>query len=315
MPDPTPTPKGDIKLPGLGKVDKKYAIGGGLAAIAIVVVVIIRKKSAANAAAAATPATGTTDTTASTDPTIDPATGVPYADELGSQYGSGLGDLSGYGGTGSSAVSGDYDAAGYPIGSEADLQWQQAQSGTTPITGLSTGAVTTNSAWLQEAVSVLANQGGDTATIQTALTMVLGGLTVTSAQQSLFLEAVGTLGQPPQGYPQPIKLSNTAATSTGTTPGTNTHTAPATPTGLSTGQISATSARAHWTTVANSAGGKNLYVTQLKQAGKLIRTESTDGNFNSFTGLKPKTAYQWQVIAENSAGKSSWAGPIGFSTS
>lgn len=223
----------DVKLPGLGKVDKKYAIGGALAAVAIVVVVMVRKKSAASAAAAATPATGgaatVTDPAGNVCSVLDPNSGYcpgSSQDQAYQQNESGalsnLGDESDYGGTGSSAVSGDYDAAGYPIGSEADLQYEQGLTGTGTSATTSTSGITTNSSWLTEAVDELMAQGGDSATIQTALSMVLGGLAVTSAQQSLFLEAVGILGQPPQGYPQPIKLTNTAATSTGTTAGTGT---------------------------------------------------------------------------------------------
>ena len=121
-------------------------------------------------------------------------------------------------------------------------------------------------------------------------------------------------GQTP-GPPGPAGPAGPGGT-TGSTgpPGQSAPTKPQTPGSLSTGQISPTSARAHWKTVPNSAGGENLYVTQLKQNGKLIRTESTVGDFNSFTGLKPNTAYTWQVIAENHAGNSAWAGPVSFKT-
>jgi PASTA domain len=185
----------DIKIPGIGPVDKKKAllIGGGT--LATIVVVMIRRKSAATTAAAA-PAT--TDPNAATDTSglIDPSTGVPYADEQNglNSFNTGAGDFAG--------GAGNFDAAGYPLGSQADLAWQSQVSGTS-ATG--TTAITTNTQWLEAAEQQL----GNTSDVVQALTKVLGGVAVTSAQQGVFLEAVGFLGQPPGGYP-PINLTTTA---------------------------------------------------------------------------------------------------------
>ena len=183
--------EGDIKVPLLGDVPKKTAVLVTVGAAGLGVVVYLRARSAAQSAASAgsTDATATPDTSDTGDSGyygdsgIDPDTGVPYADESG--YG---GDMTGDSG---------YDAAGYPIGSAADLAWQQEQN-----TGIST-----NEQWLEQAISGAVPGSPDT--IQAALSGVLGGLTVTTAQRNLFLEAVGILGQPPQGYPQPIKTSDT----------------------------------------------------------------------------------------------------------
>lgn len=197
----------DLKVPGLGQVPKKYVIGGVVVAGGIVVIAYMRHRSAAQTADTSTAAT--TDASA-IDPTtgipysqessadssgIDPSTGIPYAEETAgaSDYGGGYGSYQTEG----------YDAAGYPLGSEADLQWQATQAGTT------TNSITTNEQWLEEAESGVIP--GSASTIGNALSRVLGGLPVTNAQRSLFLEAVGLLGNPPGGYPQPIKLKDTAA--------------------------------------------------------------------------------------------------------
>jgi PASTA domain len=187
---------GEIKVPGLGDVQKKYVIGGVVVGglIAVIVYIRIRNTAATTATAAATPVA---------DPSIDPATDLPYAEESGTidpstdlPYAeeSGGGNYGGGGAYGNTNL----DAQGYPIGSAQDLQWQLQQS---------TG-VTTNEEWVNAAMGDLP---GDQATIQAALLGVLSGQSVTTAQKSLFLEAVALNGQPPQGYPTPIKLTDTAA--------------------------------------------------------------------------------------------------------
>jgi hypothetical protein len=180
---------GDISVPGLGNVPKKYAIGAVVVAAGLGVIVYIRARNTAKTAAATDTSTTAADTSGY-DPTIDPATGIPYAEE-NSGYGT-----SDYGGAG--AYGTGYDAAGYPIGSSQDLAWSQQQ----------TTGITTNDEWVQEAIG--GSVPGDPGTIQAALSAVLGGLTVTTAQKNLFMEAVGVLGNPPQGYP-PIHTSDTSA--------------------------------------------------------------------------------------------------------
>ena len=180
---------GDISIPGLGDVPKKYAIGAVVVAGGLGVIVYIRSRKAATAAAAADTTASTSAGTSGTDPSIDPATGIPYAEEY-----AGMG-VSDYGGAG--AYGSGYDAGGYPIGSQADLTWSSQQQ---------TG-ITTNNEWVQEAIGGAVP--GDPATIQAAIAAVLGGITVTTAQKNLFMEAVGILGAPPQGYP-PIHTSDTS---------------------------------------------------------------------------------------------------------
>jgi hypothetical protein len=80
--------------------------------------------------------------------------------------------------------------------------------GTGGATGQTVNDLTTKEAWVQAAESILPN--GSSATVRDALLGVLGGLTVTQAQRDIFLEAVGVLGDPPGGYPKPIKVSDTS---------------------------------------------------------------------------------------------------------
>lgn len=217
MADPIP---GLDKIPGLGKVKNKWVLGGVFVAAAVGIVVFVRARKAASAAAAqATTAAPASDTGQVTDPAgnvctaLDPDSGYcPGTAEDQSYYSEQESTLGDEGDAGTGGVSGTgtsgYDAAGYPVGSAADLAWEASQAGGTGTGTGSTGSPATNSDWVTEAVGELP---GDAGTIQTALSSVLGGLTVTTAQKNLFEEAVGLLGRPPGGYPTPIKTSDTSS--------------------------------------------------------------------------------------------------------
>ncbi|MBO0800223.1 MAG: hypothetical protein J2P31_15490, partial [Blastocatellia bacterium] len=80
---------GDVHVPGVGKIPK-WGIYG---AVGIGVIFIGYRWYSSKQAAA----TSTTAGTATTDPTIDPSTGVPYSEEYG--YGSDYG-TAGFGAAG-----------------------------------------------------------------------------------------------------------------------------------------------------------------------------------------------------------------------
>lgn len=185
----------DIKVPGLGELPKKYVIGGVVVAGGIVVIVYFRHKSSATAAAA-TDTTGTSATGTTTDPSIDPATGIPYAQE---QQSSAIDPSTGIPFAEETGYGSDYGGLGN-YGSYGTVN-------PNPLTGSST--ITTNEDWIGAAESGIVP--GSQATIAAAVTKILAGLPVTNAQRDIFLEAVGIIGNPPQGYPQPIKLKDTAA--------------------------------------------------------------------------------------------------------
>jgi hypothetical protein len=89
---------------------------------------------------------------------------------------------------------------------------QPQGGGTFGSTGGATGGgnitnqITTKEEWVRAAENFLPN--GHSTEVRNALLGVLGGLTVTSAERRIFLEAVGGLGDPPGGYPKPIKVSD-----------------------------------------------------------------------------------------------------------
>lgn len=185
-----------VHVPGLGDVKKTYAYAGAVVLSVILGVAYWRHQQSV-AANAANTSTSDTSGTAGTDPNaIDPSTGMTYAEEASGAYGSfPYGGVSDYGGSyyGSGNITG-YDQYGNPIYS-------------TGITGNNT--YTTNSEWATAAENDLLAMNVDQATAAAAISKVLAGLPVTTAQQQLFEEALGLDGQPPQGYPKPIKLTDT----------------------------------------------------------------------------------------------------------
>lgn len=293
---------GEIKIPGIGNVDKKYVIAGVLVGGGVAVVVVIRSRKAAAAAAQTTSATATgmvTDPAGNQCTALDtgsgycPGTAGDQAYYAGQGGGGNTSDYGGYGGYGSgNSYDSGYDAAGYPTGSAADLQWQAQQSGTGTVTGTgsTTGTVTTNSDWLTEALGVLP---GDTATVQTALASVLGGLTVTTAQKNLFMEAVGILGPPPQGYPTPIKTSDTAGhPSTGGGSGAK---AAGAISNLQSSNVTKSGFSVHWNPAQGATGGYEYKVSELN--GTVNKTANTKSTSFSIGGLHSGWTYNVAVQA------------------
>jgi hypothetical protein len=297
-----------IKLPGLGDVQKKYVIGGVVVGglVAVVVFIRARNKAATTASANTSGAAGSslvTDPAGNQCTSLDPNSGycpgspedVAYQESASGSYSNlGASDYGGYGYGGASGAgltvtdpAGNVCAAvnpatGYCPGTSQDL----AAQGTTPATTVpaspSTSEPTTNSAWLTDALGVL--PGGSSSANEAALAGVLGGLTVTTAQKNIFLEAAGIIGRPPQGYPQPIKTSDTAAQ-----PGSPGKTAGAI-SGL-TVVPSGTGIQAKWASAANATGG---YAWQL--TGPESKSGNTKSNLVTVHGLK-KGTYNFGIQA------------------
>jgi hypothetical protein len=306
---------GDMKVPGFGNVQKKYVIGGVAVGGIIAVVVYIRaKKTAAANAAAATNQTaaqaGTvTDPAGNTCATVDPNSGYcpgspedqSWQQENSGYYSSGgiaAQDAAGIssGVTGTSAAGFVTDAAGnqctavdpntgYCPGTPQDLAAQQG-SVTSTVPSAGTSAPTTNSQWLTDAIAVL--PGGATSANEAALAGVLGGLTVTTAQKNIFLEAVGLEGQPPQGYPTPIKTSDSSGQ-----PGTPAKAAGAVG-GLSvTGTTGGITAR--WNATSGATG--YAYVVRDLATHSQVAAATVKSTSVSVGGLKKGTDYNFGIQA------------------
>lgn len=114
--------------------------------------------------------------TSTTDPSIDPSTGLPYAQEYGG-YGAG--------GMGVPQQFGYYDPT-----------TGQYITGTASVT-----APPTNASWAQQVESYLQTVGYDPTTVAAAIGKYLTGQTLSSDQQGIVAAAVGFYGNPPLGAP------------------------------------------------------------------------------------------------------------------
>ena len=288
----------DIKVPGIGEIPKKYAIGAVVTAVGIAVIVYFRARSAAkNAAASGTTAAATgmvTDPAGNQCSAVDPDSGycpgspedTAWQENNSGYYGTSLadeeGDLGETGGVSTAGLTYVTDPAGnqctavdpvtgYCPGTPQDI----AAQGGSGITGQPTPSIpTTNSQWMQDALLVL--PGGNTSANEAALAGVLAGTTVTTAQKNIFLDAVGLEGQPPQGYPQPIKTSDTAGQ-------------PGSPTSAGaisnlTVTASGTTVTARWNPAKNATGGYKWILS-----GPSSHSGTTKATSASITGLKAGT--------------------------
>ena len=209
----------DVKIPGLGEVPKKYAIIGGVAIVGIGGVLYWRwRQNQAAAQAAASTSTGSasmvTDPAGNQCAQVDSLTGycpgTPEDEQAQQQAAEGSDIGEGYEDSGGAGYS-EYPYQGNPVYTDpngeqcAQLDSDGYCPGDNPITTPppSTNPVTTNAEWVTEVDATFPNY-------TQALAMVLGGVPVTTAQKTQFLEAVGIYGNPPQGYPTPIQTTDTA---------------------------------------------------------------------------------------------------------
>lgn len=173
-----------MKVPGLGKPVKSVYVYIAVGTVAGILLFAYWRRNAAG---------GDEEGTAAA--VADPAATDPYAQ---------FSDAAGYNTVFPSAYSGSgfsqygYDMYGQPL---------------PPPTGVpgAGGAYQTNLAWSEAAIDHLERTGVTENVAAQAVSSVLGGLLVTSDQQAMFLRALGTLGPPPQDYPQPIRLKDSPA--------------------------------------------------------------------------------------------------------
>lgn len=190
------------------KIKKNTAVAGAAVILLVIGIAVYRTKKArasppAAAAAGSYPPDGTTGNPADLYST-DPATGQTYGDEQA------MGGTGGY--------SAGTDAQGYPLGSPADLAWQNSL-GTGgfinyPVTAVTAPGqtFTTNGQWAQYVEQYMTQTlGANPETIGNALGKYITGQPVTAAQQSLIEQAIAFAGSPPvagpNGMPPSINLA------------------------------------------------------------------------------------------------------------
>lgn len=123
---------------------------------------------------ATTGSTGTDTGTTATDPSIDPTTGLPYAEEYG--YGAPTGGATGYG---------IYDPA---------------TGGTITSYGQTVTTVSTNAQWAQASQLYLTSVGYDGTAVGAALGKALTGQPMTDSELAIYNAAVAFEGYPPNPH-------------------------------------------------------------------------------------------------------------------
>lgn len=156
-----------------------------------------------------------------------------------------------------------------------------------------------NAEWTQNAVSLLANQGWDGATVTAALGKYLAGQGLSDAEITIVQSALAIAGSPPVGAYGLIRVSNPPATTTTTPPATTTpaSTAPtAAPGNLHTRVSTTTGFTAQW----NPVPGATRYRVVVPDLGYDWQTASTVHDI-PVPAARRKTRITVQVSAGNNS--------------
>lgn len=191
--------EGGAKLPGIGKVSKKWIIIVGAGSV-VSIGYFLYRRSKNNAAAAASTAPAAADTTGQ----IDPLTGDIAGSEQDQMDLANL-QSGGYG----SGMYGAGAAGGYYAGTGA-----LGTSGVTPpVPG--TGGFTTNGQWAQQAEQDLGGIGISQTALAAALGHYLTGQQLAGGEQSLVDQAIAEENYPPVagpgGYPPAMHTAPTGS--------------------------------------------------------------------------------------------------------
>lgn len=161
-------------------------------------------------------------------------------------------------------------------------------------TGTGTGTISTNEAWVEQAVTVLLNAGWDSGVAYQAIYAYLGKQSLTQEQQRAIRWVLGVIGKPPVG--SFAIVTETPGQPTGDPPGTGNQ-APSAPTGLSIKSIGEKDVTLQWNAVAG-ATSYNIYLG----SAKIYNKTSPSLYINA---LKGNTSYgPYTVTALNAAGES-----------
>lgn len=246
-----------IRLPGVGSVQTRYVVIGGLAVAAVAGFFWVRHWSGAGAPV--------DDETAVADFTTDQEVIYPaYSDAYATDY----------------AYDGPYP---YP-------------SHTTPSYGLTTTVQTadpvTNSSWTQRSIEHLELVGVESQSASLAVSRYLLKECLTATQADIVRQAVAAMGPPPQGSFSIVVCPPGGGTAgAGDTPG---QTLPA-PGGLRILRVFRTEVQVAWNPVVG-AKGYAVYRSEPAAATSTWQRQTTSVyNSFQFKGLRPGTSYQFRV--------------------
>lgn len=213
-------------------------------------------------------------------------------------------------------------ATGFVYGTPQDtaaLAANQAGGGgsTTPSgsgTGSIGGQYQDDAAWGRAAVNYLVGIGIDPTTANEAIQQFLAGQTLTTQQQADVNEAIQALGAPPQlpgpvGTPPPPVVTPPP----GNPPPGGHVMASNPPSGFTVTSRNTTSIGLKWNSAKNATGYTVAYGTT---SGSQAIKQTVTGTSTTIGGLKPNTAYYFEVWADPTKTGGPHAGPIlGHTTS
>ena len=266
-----------VTIPGGLKVNKKLAIGVGVAGAGIAGYVLYRNRQSTKSAAASTPSTGT-----------DPQTGFAYGSpEDQAALAQLSGQTIGQSNTGASFVGGQvvgYDQYGNPIYGQGQGQ------GTVP------GQFVSNAQWTQNVEGIMGSNGADA--IAAALGKYLLGQPLTPDQVTTVQQAIAVANFPPvsgaNGFPPSYQTAQPPSPGGGgTTGGTAKNPVKGIVADARTTQIDV-----RWEALANA---KNYLVKAW--IGSTVHAQTTvTGTNATLHNLKPNTSYRISVWGQPGSG-------------
>lgn len=156
----------------------------------------------------------------------------------------------------------------------------------TSTDGTNPNAIDDNAEWTNKVLERLGNQGYDGQVVAAALGEFLARRSLDPSEATIARTALAVAGQPPVGGPYSVIEAATTGTAT-----------LAAPTGLKVTKVGTDYVNLAWTTVA----GATEYAVYRSDTGSM--TVRAGGGSVTVYGLKPYTAYSFQVAAVGSGGK------------
>lgn len=229
---------------------------------------------------------------------IDPITGLPYAQDNETD------PLTGESYLAEAQTYGSVQAAENAVAGESSIDYSSASSLGGGLVGTSTGSDLTpsnevggttyasNAAWAQAVEAGLTDIGYTSTDVAAALGRYLGGLSETSAQATIVQAAVAEYGTPPVGSFQIIQAP--PATTTTTTPPPTSTTKAGSISGL-TAKGGTTSAAFSWHAASNASQGYHYVLT--KPGGAVEREGNTSSTSIQLNSIPKGVTYNFGIQA------------------
>lgn len=211
-------------------------------------------------------------------------------------------------------------ATGYVYGTPEDLAALASNNagtgGDTSGSGGSGGSGSTvggqypdDEAWGRAAINYLVGLGIDPATANEAIQQFLAGQTLTTAQQGDVNEAIQALGAPPQP-PGPTGTAPPPVVTPPPGPSPGAVMADNPPSGLAVTSKGSTSIGLKWNSTKNATGYTVAYGTTSGSQASKVQLSGSKNISTTVGGLKPNTAYYFEVWADPTKTGGPHAGPI-----